>query len=176
MRESAGGIKVGLLDSYQRPVAVDTSFAALTCYNPVLPKIGETMDVKSRLFEVSHHTTLQHWHATFVIEGLSIGGVTFGFHLDAPFYDTDQRSGRFCLDMFANPDFSAIERYIRSYWPEVSDALIEEIIEYIKTGLYFFNMNKEKAAELCAKHLLEERPFASKKSLEANSVKIARNR
>ena len=95
-----------------------SSYSALTCYNPDLPEVGKTIDVKKRLFETGHHTTLQHNYYTFAIDGLAVADVTFGLHLASPFYNSDQRSGRFCIDMFKNPDYDGFSSYIKTFWPK----------------------------------------------------------
>jgi len=170
---SKGGIEVGLLGFTNIKPEESASHAALTCYQDSLPEVGKLIDVKSRLFNVGHHTTLQHWYATFAIEGVSVGDVTFGLHLASQFYNTDQRSGRFCSAMFANPDFQALERYIREYWPEVKDEKISEIMDYLGFAINCYKEHLDVAVALSKKHLAKERPKLPEKSLEANCAKIA---
>ena len=43
------------------------AFGAHTCYQGEEPKLGETINIKARLFDVGHHTTLQHSHFNFYI-------------------------------------------------------------------------------------------------------------
>ncbi|MFA5744745.1 MAG: FAD-dependent thymidylate synthase [Candidatus Paceibacterota bacterium] len=169
LRESPGGISVGLRGFTNVNPTELASDAATSCYQATLPKQGgKTIGVEQSLFMTGHHTTLQHWNATFAIDGLSVGDVTFGLHLTSPFYDTDQRSGRFCSEMFAQPDFAAIEKYVRTYWPEVRDNKISEIIAYIKMGLGFYAESLEGAINLSRKHVMKERPHISKKNLDSN--------
>lgn len=150
-----------------------SSYAALTCYNPDLPEIGKTIDVKKRLFETGHHTTLQHNYYTFAIDGLAVADVTFGLHLTSPFYNSDQRSGRFCIDMFKNPDYLGFKSYIKTFWPEVEDVVVNEILEYIKYGIDVFNEYQPVATKIAEKLLQEERPFFPKKTLASTAEKIA---
>lgn len=150
-----------------------SSYAALTCYNPDLPEIGKNIDVKKRLFETGHHTTLQHNYYTFAIDGLAVADVTFGLHLTSPFYNSDQRSGRFCIDMFKNPDYLGFESYIKTFWPEVEDVVVNEILEYIKYGIDIFNEYQPVATKIAEKLLQEERPFFPKKTLASTAEKIA---
>ncbi|KKS92071.1 MAG: hypothetical protein UV67_C0011G0027 [Parcubacteria group bacterium GW2011_GWC1_43_12] len=90
--------------------------AAGTCYQAKMPEFGQgKQDVKGRLFEKGHHTPLEHWSATFAIEGIAVSDVTFGLHLAHPFYNTDQRSGRFCGEMFDDPDYGALD-FINQTW------------------------------------------------------------
>jgi hypothetical protein len=91
--------------------------AAGVCKNPHIPQMGAPgVDVRKGLFQVSHHTTLAHTNLTFAIDGLSVSGFTFGAHLANIYYNSDQRSGRFCNDMFGNPDLIALAEHINAYW------------------------------------------------------------
>ncbi len=150
-----------------------SSYAALTCYNPEIPEIGKRIHVKDRLFETGHHTTLQHNSYTFAIDGLAVADVTFGLHLAASFYNSDQRSGRFCIDMFKNPDYGQFESYIRTFWPDVSNTVVSEIIEYIQYGIGVFNCYQPTAVAIAKRLLQEERPHFPEKNLESTAEKIA---
>lgn len=172
-KTSGGSIEVGLLGFTSVRPDESASHAALTCYQDKLPELGKLIDVEKRLFSVGHHTTLQHWHATFTIEGIAVSDVTFGLHLASPFYNTDQRSGRFCGAMFANPDYLVFERYIREFWPEVGDEKVITILEYLEFAIGFYKDNLDEATALSKKHLAEERPKLIEKSLDANCGKIA---
>jgi hypothetical protein len=146
------------------------SFAAKYCYQAQPPEFGEMIDVEKRLFETGHHTTLEHFYFTFEINGISVGDVTFGLHLASPFYNSDQRSGRFCSEMFSNPDFNGIKKYINDFWPQENDL---SILDYFKHSVEIYNGNIAKATEITAKFLKEERPFASEKYVQQNAPKIA---
>jgi len=173
LRESPGGIHV-ILRGFTNVNPIElASDAATTCYQATLPEPGgKPINVEQAVFMPGHHTTLQHWYANFMMDGLSVGDITFGLHLTSPFYDTDQRSGRFCAAMFMNPDFEAMKRYVRSYWPEVDGNKMSKIIVYLKTGFALYAENLGEATILSKKHLLEERPRISEKNL-ANAGKIA---
>lgn len=149
------------------------SLAALECYQSEPSEFGKIINVKERLFDVGHHTTLQHFFMTYQIEDVAVGDVTFGLHLTSPFYDSDQRSGRFCSAMFSNPDFGKIEDYIQLFWPNLGSQKIGEIIDYVKCGLGLYCANIEGATNLARKFIKEERPFASEKYIEANAPKFA---
>ncbi len=84
------------------------SHAARTCYAADVPELGEIIDVENRLFRTGHHSTLEHNYYTFNIDGIPVSSMVFGLHLTAPFYNTDQRSGRFSK-MYDNPDMNEIE-------------------------------------------------------------------
>ena len=149
------------------------SHAALMCYQDTPPDFGKEIDVKNRLFDVGHHTTLQHFFMTYQIDGISVGDVTFGLHLASPFYNSDQRSGRFCAKMFLNPDFGKIGDYIKFFWPNIRHEKIDKIVGYIKSGLEVYFTNIEGATNLAKQFIKEERPFASEKYIEANAPKFA---
>jgi thymidylate synthase ThyX len=166
-------IKVDLI-SHSNIAPLDlTSHAARVCYQAEPPEMGKNIDVENRLFNTGHHTTLQHFFFTFLIDGISVGDITLGMHLASPFYNSDQRSGRYCARMFLEPDFLKIENYIKAYWPEVNGSRLEEVMDYIKKGVGIYHENIEKASEISKEFLKEERPFISDKLLEANAPKIA---
>ena len=97
-------IKVSLIAKTNELPLNLISHAARTCYTANVPEMGTTMDVENNLFKTGHHTTLQHNFFTFNISGLSVSSTIFGLHLTHPFYNTDQRSGRFSK-MYVKPDF-----------------------------------------------------------------------
>lgn len=142
------------------------SHAAKLCYNAEAPALGELMNVENALFKKGHHTTLEHTDYTFLIEGISVGDVTLGFHLANPFYNTDQRSGRYCTKMFANPDMTEINRYIRTYWPDLSEQEIWGVTDYITACISSFNRYKDQAEEEATKLLRKQRPHLSAKDLK----------
>ncbi|RJQ30747.1 hypothetical protein C4572_03705 [Candidatus Parcubacteria bacterium] len=137
------------------------SFAAGTCYQDKLPELGKRLNVKDKLFSVGHHTTLQHHYATFAIEEIAVGDITFGMHLASPFYNSDQRSGRYCAKMFLEPDYGKIENYIKKFWPEVSSNTLASAVDYVKKGVETYHSHIAAATELAAKFVAEERPRAS---------------
>jgi thymidylate synthase ThyX len=166
-------IKVELIDWKIRKPLEMASHAALTCYQAEMPEMGKVIDVKGRLFDVGHHTTCQHTDFTFFIEGIAVGDITFGLHLASPFYNTDQRSGRYCAKMFLEPDYAEIESYIRQYWSDLGEDVIKRVSQYVKKGVDFYHSNIGKATEIAKKFVKEERPFISEKNLEASAPKIA---
>jgi len=167
------GISVRLLQpSSVKPIEM-ASHAAKLCYNAKTPELGELLNVKNALFKTGHHTTLEHTYYTFAIEGISVGDVTLGFHLANTFYNTDQRSGRYCTEMFANPDMTEINQYIRTYWPELSDQQIWEITDYVALSIEIYNRYKGEAAVHAADVFRSQRPNFPKKNLEAQADKVA---
>lgn len=154
------------------PVAL-ASHAALKCYQAESPKLGKTIKVKERLFDVGHHTTMQHTFFTFDVEGIAVGDITAGLHLVSPFYNSDQRSGRYCATMFSNPNYDEIEEYISTFWPDVKSDVLDRVMNYIIFGVRTYNLNIDRATEVARRFLKEERPFISEKSLDATAPKIA---
>ncbi len=155
------------------------SHAAFECYRPKPAQMGELIDVKGRLFNVAHHTTLEHHSFTFNVEGIAVSDITFGAHLCSPFYNSDQRSGRFCAEMFLNPDFDSIRGYIVAFWPELKGRRKHgrdkrtEVMDFIKTGVEIYQRNIDDATKLAAELIAKERPFASAKYIHDNAPKIA---
>lgn len=148
------------------------SHAALICYQASVPEMGNVIDVNNRLFKVGHHTTLQHFFVTFVVDGISVGDITLGMHLTSPFYNSDQRSGRYCSKMFLDTNFESIEKYIKSFW-KISPASMKKIMTYVKKGVSLYHENIQQATEISRDSLKSERPYANEKYLEMNAPKIA---
>lgn len=162
-------IKVSLIAKTSELPTNLISHAAKTCYTSKVPEMGNVMDVENNLFKTGHHTTLQHNYFSFNIEGLSISSTIFGLHLTNPFYNTDQRSGRFSK-MYAKPDFEEIKTYILKYWPNCD---IDSIMSFIQKGTEIYQNNIEKATQVAIEFIKEERPFANDEYLTMNAPKIA---
>jgi hypothetical protein len=146
------------------------SHAGRVCYNSIMPELGAAkLDVQKRLWKPGHHTTLEHWHGTFDIDDIAVSSCTFGIHLDNPFYDSDQRSGRFSA-MYDNPDTSEAKQRIKKYFPDADTAAVFDMIDY---GVKIFHDNKNRLTPLAADAIKRERPNASEKYIEANASKIA---
>ena len=154
------------------PIA-SASHAAKMCYQAEPPEWGSLMDVETNLFRTGHHTTLQHFYLTFEIDGIAIGDITFGLHLASPFYNSDQRSGRFCARMFAEPDYDAIIGYVKTYWPKLSQSAMVEIAYYVRLAVGFYQAKLSQATAKAIEFLKIERPKASEKYFEQNGPKIA---
>ena len=145
------------------------SHAAKMCYENEVSEVGKLIDVKSRLFNTGHHTTLQHNYFTFMIDGISVSSVYFGLHLTHQFYNSDQRSGRFSK-MYNNPDLNYIKNHLSSYFEEKEVNLALDFIGY---GLSIYKNNINKIIEYAKDKIKQERPFATEKYIELNSSKIA---
>lgn len=148
------------------------SHAARMCYTAESPKLGETIDVKKRLFDTGHHSTLEHNYWTFMIENIPVSSVVFGLHLTAPFYDTDQRSGRFSK-MYDNPDMADIRNTLETYYPDAPEKHIMQACNFIKNGLIIYAAVKDDVTELARDAIHRERPMASDKYVESNAPKLA---
>ncbi len=165
-------IRVRLVDRCVVHPLVKAEYAAKLCYQRTVPEMKSGADaatvkfVEEKLFRTGHHTTLQHSNFSFEIDGIAVGDVTFGPHLTNPFYNSDQRSGRFCSEMFLDPDYRRIESYIRFYWPDESPEKIDAVMSYVRNGIRLYQENLEKATLLAEGYLREERPFASRNVLK----------
>lgn len=95
-------IEVKLLPGNAASPIRSASFAALTCYMARFPIWDRVIKWFQKLFKTGHHTTFMHAasYFSFMIEGISVGDITFGLHLTSPFYNSSQRSGRYCSSMF----------------------------------------------------------------------------
>ncbi|MFQ5661751.1 MAG: FAD-dependent thymidylate synthase [Candidatus Paceibacteria bacterium] len=149
-----------------------TSYAAKICYTSELPEWGKRLNVEKALFNTGHHTTLEHFYLTYVIDGIAVGDITFGMHLAHPFYNTDQRSGRYAGKMFADPDFEGMETYIREFWPGICPSTFKELMDYIKSGADVYSTYMPDAQEIVTEFIKKDRPYASD-GIRANIPKYA---
>lgn len=171
-------IKVNLISYPSALPLCLAEHAAKTCYQAEVPTLKSDESLVSefvdkRLFTTGHHTTLQHQNFTFSIEDIAISDVTFGLHLASPFYNSDQRSGRFCGKMFTSPDYVWIENYLKFFWPEVSDLDLTKVLDFVKQSVKIYQDNIDKATELAKDFIKQERPYVSEKYIEQNAPKIA---
>ncbi|MCK4386696.1 MAG: FAD-dependent thymidylate synthase [Candidatus Pacebacteria bacterium] len=164
-------MKVYLMNwKIQNPIEA-ISHAALSCYQEKMPEWGKKINVENALFKTGHHTTMQHTDFSFFIEGISVGDVTFGLHLANPFYNTSQRSGRFCGKMFSNPNYRRIVKYL-DHWAIGFDQK-ESIVNYVKSALNVYSENIQKATLRADEFIRIERPNANEKYRQQNAPKIA---
>lgn len=147
-----------------------SSHAAKTCYTSASPEMGDRIDVENRLFKPGHHTTLQHSFFTFQIEGIAVGDVKMGLHMTHPFYNSDERSGRFAAKMYREPNLDEIKNYLVKFYPDVDH---EKVMNYIEKGIGIYQDNIEGATKKAEEFIKEERPYASEKYIEQNAKKIA---
>lgn len=166
-------INVELESAMPDNLPAQISFAAKSCYQAEKPKKGELINIENGLFNPGHHTTLQHAHFTFFIEGIAVSDITLGLHLANPFYDSSQRSGRFCGQMFASPDYDVIRKYITTYWPQLSPDSLSKAIDFVKNSIVIYQRNFDNAVNIAKQFIREERPFANDKYIEQNAPKFA---
>ena len=148
------------------------SHAAGMCYTAESPKLGKEMDVEKRLFNTGHHSTLEHNYWTFMIENIPVSSVIFGLHLTAPFYNTDQRSGRFSK-MYDNPDMADVRNTLETYYPGIQSRYITDACNFIENGLNIYADNKERITEMARDAIHRERPNAKDEYVESNAPKFA---
>lgn len=163
-------LKVKLLKDHQINPEQMANHAAKICYTSSIGDIDteKRIDVENQLFKTGHHTTFEHQLFNFDIEGISVADITFGLHLTHPYYNTDQRSGRYSK-MFDKPDLEEIKEYILSIY---GDKNIEEVMDFVKFGCEVFENNIDKATDIAKQILTEERRNDSE-YFEKNAKKMA---
>ncbi len=171
-------IKVNPIAETNVPPTILARHAARTCYSADVPEMDKTIDekntafVKNSLFDTGHHTTLEHNYFTFNIDGIPVSSVVFGLHLTAPFYNTDQRSGRFSK-MYDEPDMAAIKKTLETYYPNVSPYNINQACRWIERGLNLYADNKARITKLAADAIHRERPKANDEYIAKQAPKLA---
>ena len=146
-----------------------SSYAAKVCYTAAPPEMGQLISVKDRLFDPGHHTTIEHNHFTFLLTGLSVSSVMLGIHMNAPYYNSDQRSGRFSK-MYDNPDMGEIEAYLRDLYPSED---VGAAVAFVEKGNQIYQQNIKPLTERAAGAIHAERPNANEKYIEQNAKKFA---
>lgn len=145
------------------------SHAARVCYSINPETLNQSIDIKSRLFDPGHHTTLQHNYFTFFVEEIPVSAVVFGLHLTSPYYNSDQRSGRYSK-MYNEPDFSALRATLLSFYPSVP---VDKVMLWVEKGVRIYQEKISYLTELAAEHIKKERPFVSEKYITQNAPKLA---
>ncbi len=145
------------------------SHAARVCYSINPETLNQPIDIKSRLFDPGHHTTLQHNFFTFFVEDIPVSAVAFGLHLVSPYYNSDQRSGRYSK-MYNDPDFGALRDSLLTYYP---DAPADKIMAWVEKGVKIYQDNIARLTELAVEQIKKERPFVAEKYMTQNAPKIA---
>lgn len=156
-----------------------TQFAASMCYQPSIPDVYdnyEKLDVEKDLFNPGHHTTMQHasQNIEFVIDNIPVSLVTFGLHMGHPFYNSSQRSGRYCKTMFdGNRDVRDmyIKEFIRKY-TDIGDS--KEIIDWVNRGIDYFNNTLGDITRIAKNAITIERPYY-KGNIDIQAKRIAQD-
>lgn len=162
-------MKVELIAETNVEPTVLSSHAAKKCYTAENPALGQLIDVNARLFAPGHHTTLQHNYFTFSLEDVPVSACVLGLHLTSPYYNTDQRSGRFSK-MYNNPDFDGIEAHLKAFYPAED---IQSVMNFVKKGAQIYADNIESLTELAKTAIQQERPFANEKYVNSQAPKFA---
>ena len=162
-------MKVVLKAKTDLSVSELASHAARVCYSINPDTLNQPIDIKTRLFDPGHHTTLQHNFFTFFIEEIPVSAVVFGLHLFSPYYNSDQRSGRYSK-MYNEPDFDALRASLLTFYPLVS---ADKIITWIKEGVQIYQDNITHLTKLAEKNIKKERPFVNEKYITQNAPKFA---
>lgn len=150
---------------------------AKTCYEAERVELGERMNVEAALWNSGHHTTLMApGDYVFRIEGVSVSTITLGLHLAFPFYNTGQRSGRFCSEMFDTMDASSLVAKLTAYrydGGKLDPKLLSWIADYLEFGIGVFKEKREEATRLVRRIIREDRPNAPANYADNNAKKIA---
>lgn len=161
--------KVQLLsESTADPIEL-SSHAAKTCYTSKVPEMGKTIDVRSRLFNTGHHSTIQHNYYTFNIDNMSESNSCFGLYMLSPFYASDQRSGRFSK-MYQDPNFAELQNHLLHFY-DMKD--VNTALNFIIHGYDIYAANKLKLDAKAKDIIKQERPSATEKYIEQNAPKLA---
>lgn len=146
-----------------------SSHAAKKCYTAENPQMGQLIDVNARLFSPGHHTTLQHNYFTFSLEDVPVSACVLGLHLTSPYYNTDQRSGRFSK-MYNNPNFDGIRAHLEAFYPNDD---LKSVMDFVEKGAQIYADNIEPLTELAKQAIRQERPFANDKYVDSQAPKFA---
>ncbi|MFH0912087.1 MAG: FAD-dependent thymidylate synthase [Patescibacteria group bacterium] len=167
-------MQVKLLSKPDTNLLTLMSKAARTCYEATEPVDDKTIDIENRIFKVGHHTVIQHLYFTFFIEGVPIGSITLGLHLNMNFNVSSQRSGRFCFGMFSDPDaIKDIMAFVQEFYPETTDDQRFRIEHYINLCQTTFKDNIDRATIIAADFIRKERPEANDQYIGQNAKKFA---
>lgn len=162
-------MQVELYNEMKKDPETAASHAARVCYTTDDSLLDKKIDVKARLVETGHHSTLEHSYFTFHLKDIPVSLAVFGLHLSSPFYNTDQRSGRFSK-MYDAPDFRAIEASLRELYP---DKDLTKVMAWIQKGCQIYRDNLPHLTELAKQAIQKERPFANEKYIQQNAPKFA---
>ena len=75
-------ITVKLIAQTDKDVTTLSSHAAKTCYTATVPEMGALIDVRARLFQPGHHTTIEHNSFTF---NILISSLSYSNHMSVIF-------------------------------------------------------------------------------------------
>lgn len=158
-------MKVTVLKSNYKPTDIAVG-SARSCYfggHIVTPENAANWDKKNSLlnsiFKAGHHTTLMHYHFTFLIEGMSRLLIWRLLH-SHPFYNSEQVSQRYAkmkIDNFTYPKNADKNKWQNFYEEMFSyyESLIEKLTPVIEKVLpKFQKKSAKKKAQEFARYLL----------------------
>ena len=145
-------MKIKVLKSNYKPADIAVG-SARSCYfgkNIITPEEAAIWDKKEMLlnsiFKAGHHTTLMHYHFTFLIEGMSRLLIWRLLH-SHPFYNSEQVSQRYAkmkIENFTFPKNADKEKW-QKYYEKMFfyyEKLIEKLIPKIEK--VYLNSKKKK--------------------------------
>lgn len=137
-------------------------FAASMCYQPTIDKALDKMhniDTYEGLFKPGHVTTAEHAPCSFafVLDQIPISLATFGLHMMHPFYNTSQRSGRYCRSMFDGSDSRLFDVYLDDLVKVYFDGNTD-LIDWVKRGIEIFDKYLPITTEHAKIAIKRERP------------------
>ena len=151
--------------------------AAAICYNASMEKakaVAHTIPV-GKVWKSAHHTTAEHGdhYASFILENIPVSLATFGLHLQNSFYNSSQRSGRFCHEMFKTNYVSYCEDFLTKFTPIPRGTnAFAEIVQWVVDGVQYFNRNLGDITERARDAILDERPHYAG-NIDTQSKRIA---
>ncbi|RUM56160.1 MAG: thymidylate synthase [Nautilia sp.] len=158
-------MKIKILDLNYKPTDIAVG-SARSCYfgkNIITPEMAENWDKKNELldsiFKAGHHTTLQHYHFTILIEGMSRHLIWRLLHSHM-FYNSEQVSQRYAkmrIENFYIPKSANSERWGNYYNKmfKYYDEFCEKLEPIMETQLPKFQKhNAKKKAQEMARYLL----------------------
>jgi len=158
-------VKIKALKSNYKPTDIAVG-SARSCYfggHIITPEDAAKWDKKEMLlnsiFKAGHHTTLMHYHFTFLIEGISRLLIWRLLH-SHPFYNSEQISQRYAkmkIENFTFPKNADKEKW-KKYYEKMFfyyEKLIEKLIPEIEKVLPKFKKKEaKKKAQEFARYLL----------------------
>jgi hypothetical protein len=155
-----------VVGEYDAPALGAAKLAGATCYQPnadAACSAAKKINAETVLFKTGHHTTFQHPEhmLKFYLDNVPVSLVTFGLHMTHPFYNTSQRSGRYCMDMFTAKSHDQLEEHIESFlkvFTNINDVYHPAVTGWVFEGINFFNENIDAVTALAKDALFKERP------------------
>lgn len=142
-------------------------FLASLCYQPSLETAREVcaaIPVRDGLFKPGHHTPMESGMYTFTLDKVPVSSITFGLHMTHGFYNSTQRSGRYCTDMFKGGTDELLEysrSFMEEYTPSIMSADRDHILNFVNDGVHLYERFHPIALDRVNEVMFQERPKAS---------------